>query len=1119
MNFSLVQTTPTSGYIIGNNQHNLTSIQSNSNITLGIPDGYVVMTSFAQIQTHNMRDNSNCLIFPDQNKADIPFRRRPLQRYSESNVYSLTSITVQWVTHRYCWDPTSFTLLYTFHPEGKVPHRLSSGLYNCSVDHYWTFQQHLHCNIKVECEDGRDETADCPVSSAACRPWGNSGRKCYRLVTKESLQSSDTGYRSFLARAVRFCASLNASIGVPKDVHDLKIMRSIFAKIKTRRGMKIILGLSYGGSSAARLYRRSLVGVDNSVLHYSLNSRMRYMQYSGKKMCIVLLDHTHLLFPSCSDLENSRHYFSATCAFITNDNGAFLEGTKAITLPNISFAFNGQNRFLTVCPDGQITHTFLSDRPHNAWPEHTASPGRSVDLNDEDSVRRTDEHLMTGAVFTCDDDTARLSYTLVCDFRHDCQDGRDETFCQHPPCDAFTCNNGQCVSFVKRCDSVPDCVDNSDETKCRIHRTVNLHLLNFQSPALIQFDGVRFFTTTKMKSTDKCPDTHYHCPGEYNDCLPVFTHCNGWYDCIGREDEEGCADMTCPGFYRCLNSTVCVHAAHVCDGWPHCPQRDDEWLCGMVCPAQCLCRGYVFLCHKPFSAYLFPQLRYLDARESDMTLSVLTDNPYLISLILSRCSLTLLPAISLHNLQFLDLSSNHLRVINISVLAGFTNMRTLIVAENPILFLYSEGDMSPQQNVLKTMDLSLTNLTVFDSKPLAPFGFLHTLNLSYSPIHTVNTSGFRYTPRLTRLYMEGVPVQTFPADMLSDLSRLRTVTADTYKMCCKQILPSQSDLIFCDAPSDEISSCEDLLQSGTYRIFLWMIGCLSLLGNTFCLIARACLQRSTSNAGFHVFVTNLSMADLLMGVYIAVIGVADELFRGKYLFVDLKWTHSMACKVAGFLSLLSCEVSALVIWLITLDRFVVLHFPFSSAHFQRTSAAAVCLMMWTIGMLLASVPLLPATSHWEFFSQTGICIPLPVTRADFKGKTYSIGVLIVLNFVLFLLIAMGQACIYWSVQKNALRSDSTNTSRDLTIARRLISVAVTDFLCWFPIGLCGLLALAEIPIPGEVNVALAIFVLPLNSALNPFMYTFNMLMEKRRKSREATLLRWLELHIDLLDKA
>nr|KAG5702079.1 hypothetical protein BaRGS_032328 [Batillaria attramentaria] len=114
--------------------------------------------------------------------------------------------------------------------------------------------------------------------------------------------------------------------------------------------------------------------------------------------------------------------------------------------------------------------------------------------------------------------------------------------------------------------------------------------------------------------------------------------------------------------------------------------------------------------------------------------------------------------------------------------------------------------------------------------------------------------------------------------------------------------------------------------------------------------------------------------------------------------------------------------------------------------------------------------------------------------------------MIVLNFVLFLLIAAGQVQIYWSVQKNSVSTSSTNkSSKDLTIARRLIAVVMSDFLCWFPIGLLGLMSSNGVPVSGEVNVAMAIFVLPCNSALNPFLYTFNMLLERRQRAKEQRL--------------
>ena len=78
--------------------------------------------------------------------------------------------------------------------------------------------------------------------------------------------------------------------------------------------------------------------------------------------------------------------------------------------------------------------------------------------------------------------------------------------------------------------------------------------------------------------------------------------------------------------------------------------------------------------------------------------------------------------------------------------------------------------------------------------------------------------------------------------------------------------------------------------------------------------------------------------------------------------------------------------------------------------------------------------------------------------------------------------------------------------KDANIARRLVTIALSSFFCWFPIGVMGLMAARGVPIPSEVNVAAAILVLPLNSALNPFLYNLSM----RRKTRDKKLLQKLQ---------
>jgi hypothetical protein len=72
--------------------------------------------------------------------------------------------------------------------------------------------------------------------------------------------------------------------------------------------------------------------------------------------------------------------------------------------------------------------------------------------------------------------------------------------------------------------------------------------------------------------------------------------------------------------------------------------------------------------------------------------------------------------------------------------------------------------------------------------------------------------------------------------------------------------------------------------------------------------------------GFDVFVANLCVSDLVMGVYLAIIGVADLRYRGTYMWYDVYWRHSGACHLAGFLSFISNEFSAFIICFITLER-------------------------------------------------------------------------------------------------------------------------------------------------------------------------------------------------------
>ena len=668
----------------------------------------------------------------------------------------------------------------------------------------------------------------------------------------------------------------------------------------------------------------------------------------------------------------------------------------------------------------------------------------------------------------------------------------------------------QCVPRSARCDGPTDCVSGLDERQCPESAFGSGTVLSLPPPALVLLDGRGSFTTTVLNSTHDghtlCPDTHFQCPHD-GYCLPVYVRCNGVYDCPGNEDEADCSAFACPGFYRCRASVICLHVSHLCDGFYQCPQHDDELFCRVACPETCTCVGLSLFCRSRFEVGEYPEIRFLDAGGTGMTTVDAANNSLLIHLGLASCGLADLEAVFMPNLRSLDLSDNELKYLSLDVLRLLSNLQTLVLAGNPLSMPFNSSSFAHHHSSLRALDLSRIPITVLKIGYLGVFPNVQSLNLSYTSVQRVAGEGFQSLRKLRVLDLRGCPMVSFPRDLFQGLVFLSRVQADNYKLCCPAVLPRGFNVLNCRAPSDEISSCDALLRSDVFRVFLSVFAALALLGNLGSFVYRVFLLKASSQLGFGVFVTHLCVSDFLMGVYLLIIGVADRLYQGAYLWNDTAWKESGFCRVAGFLSLLSSEVSAFLVCLITLDRCLVLKFPFSRLRFRKRSAHVACALAWTAGLVLSAVPLLPVTSHWHFYSQTGICIPLPITRKAFPGHFYSFAIMITFNFALFILIALGQAFIYWSVTTNRMSSsDTSRKSQDLTIARRLITVAVSDFLCWFPIGLLGsLAAYSGVAIPSGVNVAMAIFVLPLNSALNPFLYTLNILLERRRIAKERRL--------------
>nr|KAG5699458.1 hypothetical protein BaRGS_016304 [Batillaria attramentaria] len=425
----------------------------------------------------------------------------------------------------------------------------------------------------------------------------------------------------------------------------------------------------------------------------------------------------------------------------------------------------------------------------------------------------------------------------------------------------------------------------------------------------------------------------------------------------------------------------------------------------------------------------------------------------------------------------------------------------------------ADKNMSCATLTQEELDLSYNNLSALSGVTLTGLHSATHLDLSNNPLLTYLDAEFRSFLKKSG----GNEIPSISRNMFSGLSQLKILETDDPSLCCPYFFLYGDETMDCRTPIDELSSCNDLLRSDFFRGFLWTLSAMAISGNIGVLVYRVFLETQGSSSGFRVLVANLCVADSLMGVYLVITGSADAYYSGQYIWKREAWTRSNLCQTAGFLALLSSELSAFLICLITLDRLLVLQFPLHRhLHLSTRSATMTCGASWLVGIILAAVPLMPA--EWTFYGQTGICLPLPITRKPFLGQHYAFGVFVILNFLLFVLIGAGQLLIYHAIRNASIASRSNRRKQDMAIARRLSLIVFTDFCCWFPIGMMGLLAFHDTPIPGEVNVWAAIFILPVNSAINPFLYTLSMLVERWLKRREEKRLAktLARLHADMI---
>ncbi|XP_056322799.1 relaxin receptor 2a isoform X2 [Danio aesculapii] len=451
-------------------------------------------------------------------------------------------------------------------------------------------------------------------------------------------------------------------------------------------------------------------------------------------------------------------------------------------------------------------------------------------------------------------------------------------------------------------------------------------------------------------------------------------------------------------------------------------------------------------------------------------------------------------------LTWLDFAENHIELLNYSTLMTCTELTVLSFHDNNIKILPENTFHS--LGSLAELDLSCNRISKLPKNTFKSLKYLKKLNISHNPSLHIHAGHFDHLVQLQSLSLEGIEIPNITTKMFLPMGNLSHIYFKDFQYC--SYAPHVRK---CKPNTDGISSVEDLLASLVLRVSVWVMAFITCFGNLFVIGMRSFIRAENNLHAACIKV--LCFADCLMGVYLFFLGIFDVKFRGEYNRNALIWMDSVECRTIGFLAMLSSEVSVLLLTYLTLEKFLVIVFPFSHLRPAKLQTVLILAFIWFLGFVIAAVPLLNEDLFGNYYGRNGVCFPLHSDRLEKPtAKGYSTGIFLGLNLVAFLVIVISYSSMFCSIYKTGINATDVRSRlhKDVAVANRFFFIVFSDALCWIPIFLVKTLSLMKVEIPGTINSWVVIFILPINSALNPILYTLT--TSFFREQVELLLCRW-----------
>ncbi|KAL9887599.1 leucine-rich repeat-containing G protein-coupled receptor 3 isoform 4-T4 [Glossina fuscipes fuscipes] len=506
-------------------------------------------------------------------------------------------------------------------------------------------------------------------------------------------------------------------------------------------------------------------------------------------------------------------------------------------------------------------------------------------------------------------------------------------------------------------------------------------------------------------------------------------------------------------------------------------------------PEACVCRQHTLLycgpnsnlTHIPMSG---DKITNLIIMQNNLTLQQNAFSSYknLRRLKLKYNNLTDIPLGLFHRLQALerlDIRHNSIAQLPKGIFRGLQAVQWLFLSSNGLKRI-PINEMAIELPLLEWLVLS-DNLLTLDNERFPRLNLLLELSLGYTPLQ-IHSSLLRHL-NVSYLNLTGIPFGSIDFESINVMTNLKYIIYDRFYYC------SMTPYVrMCRPISDGLSTFHDLLSKPVLRYSVWIMAFITITGNIMVLWGRFTYR--DENVAVAMVIRNLAFADLLMGFYLLTIGILDYSYRDEYHRVALDWITSWQCVAVGILAVSSSEVSLLILAFMSLERFLLIADPFRSHHRISSKTILITLIIiWIMGIVLAVAPVILWQSSTKYYgTYSGICFPLHIQEPYPLGWQYSAFLFLGINLSLLLIITLLYIALLVSIWRT--RKATPLALLEYELAVKFFFIVLADILCWAPIIAMKIWVFFNYNISNDIYAWLVVFVLPLNSAINPLLYTF-----------------------------